>query len=296
MRVLVGNNALANPGGSETYTYSLVEALLRKGHEVECITPRVGIVARQLIQLGVPVHTAPIFGAFDLLLLSHRTSIAMAWHVKGYRVQTCHGVHVPLEQPVNGMNCYVAISEEVQDHLQKKGYTSVLIRNGVDCKRFSPKGKPNPILRRVLSLSHSDEVNRLLQMICPEVGIEIKVLNKMHNPIWKIEDLINEADLVISLGRGCYEAMACGRNVLVYDKRDYTQHPAMGDGLVTIDNITDFLKCNCSGRYSKKQFMRTTFFNEFSKYDAKHGEKLREFALEHLNIDKQVDKYLSLAG
>ena len=35
-------------------------------------------------------------------------------------------------------------------------------------------------------------------------------INKYTNPVWKIEELMRESDLVVSLGRGAYEAMACG--------------------------------------------------------------------------------------
>src|SRR3990167_8067335 len=114
MKILVGNNAFSNPGGSETYSYALIEELIRRGHHVEAIAKiGPGIVSKKINDLGVPVHFKPISGTFDLILASHSTSIAMLGNVKGFKVQTCHGIFPSVEQPVPGMNAYVAISEEV---------------------------------------------------------------------------------------------------------------------------------------------------------------------------------------
>jgi len=232
MRILVGNNAMANPGGSETYSYAIIKELVEQGHKVSCLTKRTGIVSKEVEKLGVPIYTKPI-GKFDLALLSHSTSIALSRNVKAFKVQTCHGIYPALEQPVKGMDNYVGISEEVRFHLLGKGYVSDLIRNGIDCKRFKPTKPINKELKTILSLSHSDEVNRLLEWALALINVELIVHNKYKTPIWNIEDKINEVDLVVSLGRGAYEAMACGRNVLILDNRKYTNKGIIGDGLLT---------------------------------------------------------------
>ena len=292
MKILVGNNALGDPGGSETFTYALVMALIKKGHEVECVARRGGMVSNKLKAKDVPVHFSSVRGKFDLLLLSHYTSIELAQNAKGFKVQTCHGVFVGLEKPVYGMDQYVAVSEEVRKRLSILGYASELIRNGVDCERFTPRKPINGRLDVIASFSHSERVNTFLKdVFCKK---RVIVCNKYKSPVWNVDIIMNEADLVVSLGRGCYEAMACGRNVFIFDERTYSGQGAVGDGLVTKDNVSDFLKNNCSGRFSKKKFSPAEFVEEANKYNKKHGEDLRKYALENLNIDKQADKYLSL--
>jgi hypothetical protein len=294
MRILVGNNAMANPGGSETYSYAIIKELVERGHTVACYTKRRGMVANQVEKLGVPIYFEPIHEKYDLALLSHSTSIALARNISAFKVQTCHGVYPALEQPVGGMDAYVSISEEVAFHLLKKGTASTLIRNGIDCERFKPVNKINKRLKTILSLSHSDTVNSLLKVVCENIGAELIVHNKYKQPIWNVEDKINQADLVVTLGRGAYEAMACARNVMVLDNRGYVKGEAIGEGLITPLTFPNYAKNNCSGRYSKKAFPYQDLVCELSGYSRDKGTKLRRIALKELNIKEQVNQYLNL--
>lgn len=192
------------------------------------------------------------------------------------------------------MNKYVSISEEVEKHLKVNGFESTIIRNGIDCNRFTPKRKLNNNVKRILSLAQSDELNKMIYNVCRKLNIEFMSLNKFINPIFNVEDWINSADLVISLGRGVYESMACGRNVIILDKRPYINRPAIGDGMITNENINDFISFNCSGRYSNKVFTEIDIENEIIKYSPILGEFNREYALNNFNIKHQVDKYLNL--
>ena len=173
MKILVGNNKLQNPGGSETYAYALVTELVKRGHEVECVASGVnGMVSEKIKKMGVPVHFRTIRGrSYDLALLSHTTSIALAQYVKAFKVQTCHGIYPVLEQPVKGMDAYVAITEEVAAHLRLKGYNSTIIYNGVDCARFSPNGE-NEELLTVLSLAHGEAANNIVRDACSGVDVD----------------------------------------------------------------------------------------------------------------------------
>ena len=294
MKILVGNNAMADPGGSETYSYAIIKELIEQGHEVECVTKRRGMVSRKLADLGVPVYTSSITGKYDIALLSHSTSIALSRNVKAFKIQTCHGVYPKLEQPVGGMDAYISISEEVQDYLKVKKINSTLIRNGIDCERFKPIKSIKKKVKTILSLSHSEELNQLLYTVCANAGIKLIIQNKYKKPIWDIESIINEVDLVVSLGRGAYEAMACGRNVLILDNRGYVKGGAIGDGLATHLTLPYFLKNNCSGRFTKKSFVYNDLVVELFNYSKKNGNKLRKFVLQNLNIKKQVNQYLSL--
>ena len=74
-------------------------------------------------------------------------------------------------------------------------------------------------------------------------------INKFENQVWEIEKAINDADLVIGLGRSAYEAMACGRPVVIYDHRPYSK--CYADGYLKKECIEESLKMNCSGRRFK---------------------------------------------
>jgi len=290
MRILLGTHYLAKTGGTESYTFALAMELKRLGHEVEHFAIIRGGVSSMLEEKGVPFMTSD---HYDLILANHTTVVEQLWP-KGFIVQTCHGNIAELEQPSPYADAYVAVSEEVREHLQSKGYrAAAVIANGIDCNRFCQKRPISSTLKTVLSLCQSDVANDFIRRCCQQEGIRFLQSNKFTDNVWAIEDLINESDLVIGLGRSAYDAMACGRCVLVYDFRDYMGE-FLGDGMLTPDSIGRSMLCNCSGRASRRKFDEQTFIAELHKYSPELGAWGRQFALEHLNIEKAVAAYLDI--
>jgi len=290
MKILLGTHYLAKTGGTESYTFALAMELKRLGHEVEHFAIIRGGVSAMLEEQGVPFLTSD---HFDLILANHTTVVEQLWAL-GFTVQTCHGNIAELEQPSPYADAYVAVSEEVREHLQSKGYrAAAVIANGIDCNRFCQKRPISSTLKTVLSLCQSDVANDFIRRCCQQEGIRFLQSNKFTDNVWAIEDLINESDLVIGLGRSAYDAMACGRCVLVYDFRDYMGE-FLGDGMLTPDSIGRSMLCNCSGRASRRKFDEQTFIAELHKYSPELGAWGRQFALEHLNIEKAVAAYLDI--
>ena len=290
MKILLGTHYLAKTGGTESYTFALAMELKRLGHEVEHFAIIRGGVSAMLEEQGVPFLTSD---RFDLILANHTTVVEQLWPL-GFTIQTCHGNIAELEQPSPYADAYVAVSEEVREHLQSKGYkAAAVIANGIDCNRFCQKKPISSTLKTVLSLCQSDVANDFIRRCCQQEGIRFLQSNKFTDNVWAIEDLINESDLVIGLGRSAYDAMACGRCVLVYDFRDYMGE-FLGDGMLTPDSIGRSMLCNCSGRASRRKFDEQTFIAELHKYSPELGAWGRQFALEHLNIEKAVAAYLDI--
>lgn len=290
MRILLGTHYLAKTGGTESYTFALAMELKRLGHEVEHFAIIRGGVSLMLEEKGVPFMTSD---HYDLILANHTTVVEQLWP-KGFIVQTCHGNIAELEQPSPYADAYVAVSEEVREHLQSKGYrAAAVIANGIDCNRFCQKKPVSPTLQTVLSLCQSDVANDFIRRCCQQEGIRFLQSNKFTDNVWSIEELINESDLVVGLGRSAYDAMACGRCVLVYDFRDYMGE-FLGDGMLTPESIQKSMLCNCSGRSNRLKYNEETFIKELQKYSPELGAWGREFALEHLNIEKAVEAYLDI--
>ena len=290
MRILLGTHYLAKTGGTESYTFALAMELKRLGHEVEHFAIIRGGVSSMLEEKGVPFMTSD---HYDLILANHTTVVEQLWP-KGFIVQTCHGNIAELEQPSPYADAYVAVSEEVREHLQSKGYrAAAVIANGIDCNRFCQKKPVSPTLQTVLSLCQSDVANDFIRRCCQQEGIRFLQSNKFTDNVWAIEDLINESDLVVGLGRSAYDAMACGRCVLVYDYREYMGE-FLGDGMLTPESIQKSMLCNCSGRSNRLKYNEETFIKELQKYSPELGAWGREFALEHLNIEKAVEAYLNI--
>lgn len=286
VKILVANHYLKNYGGTESYTYTLIKELVRLKYDVEYFTFEKGIISDQIENdLGVSYMRKD---KYDLILANHYTCVDYLF-TRGFTIQTCHGVYPKLEQPSLYADAYVSISQEVQTHLALLGFNSVVIYNGIDTDRFYPKNKINPDVKVVLSLSHSEEANSLIESVCNELDLKFLKRNKYTNALWNIEDFINEADLVVGLGRSAYEAMSCGRPVVIFDKRKYMD--AFADGYIT--NILGLsLINNCSGRYFKRVLDKQSLANEFLKYNQIDGSILRDFIVSNLEIGLITEKYL----
>lgn len=287
--VLVANNHLDYFGGSESYTYALAQELIVKGFDVEYFTFEKGNFAQKMEDdLGIKFMSKT---QYDLILANHNTCVKHL-REKGFIIQTCHGIYPELEQPSIFADFHVAISQEVANHLAFKGYRSVIIMNGIDMKRFCCKNEINETLTNVLSLCQSEEANDFLKGVCDSLGVKFTYLNKFENGIWNVEDLINENDMVIGLGRSAYEAMACGRPVIVFDKRPYSE--SFADGYV-VDKLANSLVNNCSGRFYKLKMDNKMMEAEFLKYKKEDGFILKQIINDNFNIELIVTRYLEVA-
>ena len=287
MKILLGTHYLDKTGGTESYTYALAMELKRLGHDVEHFAIVRGQVSALLEENGVPFMQSP---HYDLILANHITVIALIRSL-GYTIQTCHGVIPELEQPSPFADAHVAVSEEVKAHLKEFGFASIVIHNGIDCERFCPKNPVSDKLSTVLSLSQSETANDFIRGCCEKMGVKFLKCNKYTDNVWNIEDVICQADLVVGLGRSAYDAMACGRCVLVYDFREY-MNEFLGDGMLTPKNFGKAMSHNCSGRSSRLKYDETSFIAEMQKYSPQLAAWSRKYALENLNIKNAAGKYL----
>lgn len=287
MRILMTNHFLYRPGGSETWTLTVNRELVRRGHEVEVYAVQPGLFAERS---GMAIVDQPR-GEYDLALVNHNSCLAIAAAHSAKTVMTCHGVYPDLEQPTPGASRYVAVSEEVREHLRTLGYRSDLIRNPIDCVRFSPTSQVSDRIRRVLSLCQGIEAKEVVRTACASMGVEFLAIE--GDRVYVPEALINDVDLVAGLGRTAMEAMACGRNVLVLDSRDYA--PPLMDGLIDASNVDQFATTNFSGRCRRLELNTDTVLQAMEDYDPAQASRNRGWALRELGAEQQVDRYLSLA-
>ena len=206
MRILLANNHLAQYGGSERWTETMYRTLSRE-HDVDVFTFTDNVV-----------FEAPRFDPakqYDLGLINHNTCLR---HLAGAKIKarifTSHGVLPPLEHAIPGADEYVGVSEETADAIP---FQATVIRNPIDVAAFSPTRQVNDTLQNILFLSNNQ--GQALDVIRrAATGYNLEVIGRQRQ-VKNVVDWINAADLVIGLGRSAYEAMACNRNVVIYDKR-----------------------------------------------------------------------------
>jgi len=178
------------------------------------------------------------------------------------------------------------VSEEAKNFWNKNG---VVINNPIDTETFCSKKAINKRLKNVLFVSTYASTD-ILKEACTECGLKyLQIKNE-----WKIEDLMNDADMIFAVGRGCYEAMSCGREVVIFDKRKYNGRESLADGF-SREVYYDAIENNCSGRKNRYIYDKEFIKNEiFPKYDSSAGNINREIILKNHNVRDVCNKFLSL--
>jgi glycosyltransferase involved in cell wall biosynthesis len=288
--MLVANGHLANTGGSENFTYAIIEELLRLNYDVEYFTFLKGRnkngVSQRIESLGAPFMRHK---DYDLILAGGNNTVRYLAQF-GFVIDTMHGVLPGVEEPSVLADLYVSVSPYIRDYYLKRGFQSKVIMNGINCRRFKPRKELNRQLTNVLSLCQSDESNKFIARCCKKIGVGFRKLDKQVENKWDVEYDINDADLVVGIGRSLYDGMACGRTVISYDKRSYRDKGHEGDGYLTIDNIHKSMQRNCTGT---RAFTEDEFIAELRKYRPEDGNEMRKIALAELNVEKNVQEYLN---
>jgi glycosyltransferase involved in cell wall biosynthesis len=208
-----------------------------------------------------------------------------------------HGILPLLEQPpIFNLNIskFLVVSEAVRDNLIKKGVAKDKInifRNIVDSKKFFPKNTIKKIPKKALILSARIDIKkeRIIRKACQNLGIKPRFAGGRFGWI-DPDDLpkyINEADIVISLGRGVIETMMCGRIPIVYGFLG-------GDGIIDPDNIYDIMKFNFTGKFFKRNYNTNDLVYEIKKYKKGNGNLLRKISIEHFSAEIGIKKLIDI--
>ncbi len=268
-KVLVGCNHLNDLGGSEIYTYTLIKSLSVLGWDVSFTTFHEGTVSEKCKEFATFIDPTNISEhLFYKAIISHHSIVRLPINAIEV-IQVCHGTLPRLEQPSFLADHHISVSLGVYDHLNKCGVKSSIVNNLIDFSRFYIKREINDKPKRVLSLCQGEEADKNVEDACRILEIEFDSLSKTRVAIWNLEDRIMKADIVVSYGRGIFEAMACGRNAIVYDSRGYI--PNQGDGMVTEANFDSFLSLNCTGQINCIDFTKDLLVEEIKKYDPAQG-------------------------
>jgi len=289
--------------GSSTFTFTLASALRSRDIDVDVFSPFPEILSNRLEQRGVRVSKSLEQVAsekYDCIIAQHNILASLIRSVKPEvpMLFVSHGIlraQAFLEQPPSediNIQKYIAVSEEVKDNLISSHRISAddieVVWNCVDVNRFSPRGEINERPEVVLFISNrfTSKVYRTIRDACEKLQLKLIVIGKTKR-VFNTEYYINKADIVISLGRGIIEAMACGRAAIVYDYQG-------GDGMITKDNIDEIRKYNFSGRRFKEKYVVAALIREISKYDSRMGAVNRDIIIREHNASLATDRIISI--
>lgn len=169
-----------------------------------------------------------------------------------------------------------------------------LVRIPIDFRRFRNTAPPKDSIRRILVVAVKPRMAAVVAF-AKNTGAGVTVVGRdcgevtarcfnIHSP-WRvskkgvirnrrceynIEKLMHASDLVIATGRTAYEAMACGRPVLIHTPG------GVGECLITDEGaFSQLIKNNCSGRTLERKFAADEMAEELEAYDPSSASSLR---------------------
>ena len=200
-----------------------------------------------------------------------------------------------MEIPNNGADLYVGVSNEVVARYAAEGFFLEMIPNGVNLDEFAA----GPPLRvhspRVLSMCKQKTANEIVEAAAMLAGVDLTVLHYTDKPVWDVAQMMRNHDIVIGCGRTVYEALACGRQPLVFDWRNKAKGPT-ADGYVVPDNVGHLRQSNFSGRHHEWSWAIGEVARALSRYEDERAPDgwARQWAEQNANIRDRVDEYEQL--
>ena len=308
LKIILANNTLSLLAGSETWTYTLAVALKNLGHKVYAFSPKLGIISEELAKENIlsfnQISTSGV-RPFTFVLEENQDHdydviIANHNHIVEYLrkqfpktpiISTIHGVihffedqkTIAPEHPAleSGVNQFVAVSEEVQQLLQEKyNIDSVVIRNFIDMARFKTKRKisktPKQILINTNYQSNHDPEVEMIRTVAKHYGARLTAIGEGFSQTFDTLKAIEDADVVVGMGRSVLEGVAGGRLGIV--------HGRWGTGgIINEKNIDELRKFNFSGRNSDGKLM--TAEELIAEIDANYNKETIEWGVNYMKRD-----------
>ncbi|HEU4739148.1 MAG TPA: hypothetical protein VFS54_08725 [Solirubrobacterales bacterium] len=295
MKVLLALNALGI-GGTETYVFTVAEQLDRLGHEPVIYSPEPGRGVEVARERGLTVIGAEELGEeFDVALVQ---DAAVAYEV----AELCPGVRSvfvahsesfdPQSPPqlTGTVDVQVAMNDRVEQRLRAydAGGEIVRLRQPIDTERFKAPWPLPERPERALLLSNNPISDRLemLEEACREAGLELVRAGGAGRQTTDPREALAAADVVIGLGRGILEAMACGRAAFVYDWSG-------GEGWVTPDSYPAIEADGFAGR-GETVFDAPTLASALKEYDSSMGPVNRDLVVAHHRANDHVQQLVEI--
>lgn len=305
MKILITNHHLIDYGGSEVVTYELAKFLGDAGHRIVVYSPFTGKAARRIEELGVAVYDnlktlrarepQPdiIHAHHNITAIQARSAYPMT-----PMIFLCHG-RVPIqEHPPSvdlGISRFLAVSERVRDKLVERGVAVgniAIFRNSTDPAKFAPAAPIRKSPKGILVLDNyiHGGAREIVEEACGRKGLRLSWLGAGGKSTWNVEQEINKADLVITLGKGVLEAMSCGRAVIVYGM---SLNRAYFGGMIEEAGIGKLAERNFAGKRANK-FTADKLVAEIEKYDAGMGEVNRSIIVRDFNVNDRMKDLVAI--
>ena len=291
MRILMSSTSL-DRSGVPTYTLTLYREFEKRGHKISvyCPSPDLGHLAPLV---DVHTHFENLVTPDVILGQGAKCTTRMRGRYPDVpMIFINHGVLPVEEQPPRiPIDRYIAVNEQSVD-LLKRQYVDpdkiAIVRDFVDTEEFK-SFEPLQAKPRVLFISNYKKWKTYdtIETACKNLQLEFKAVGSPYGRSRNVAHDINQADIVISWGRGIIEAMSCGRAAVSFNQ-------LLGDGYLTPDVYMESRTRNFGGYECRHAFDVEGLMGEINKYNKNSGKINRDLALQYHDSAKGADEILEV--
>ncbi len=294
---MAATDSLAVPGGSETYLVTVVEHLIRLGHEVTVLAVHVGPISELVVAAGARVVLEDELPEWaDALLVQDvgmAYTLAERWSYQP-QVVVVHSplfdIQLPPLVPVSGSVAVVLNDRVGQRVAAMAGDIDIVrLRQPIDNVRLFPRSAPRPRPERALLLGNylGGEARNAITHAWEGMGVEVVQVGLLARESLDPASEIAEADIVVGKGRALLDGMACGRPAFLYD--------AFGsDGWVTGETYPRMEADGFAGQSDPTVMDAAALRRALDDYDPDMGRVNRELVLKHHQDRKHAEALVGL--
>lgn len=226
MRILITNEKLAGPGGTQFYVRDLAGELLRRGHQPIVYSPQPGPLAQDMARTGVEVTDD--LGKADLrpnIIHGHGwlpALTAVAYFPELPAIFVGHNSDVRQIPRHPSFRRYLAVDLPCRDRLLMEGVDERLVQvvlNSVDLLRFKPRPPLPPRPAKALLFSNYTRWSKHFTPIseaCRQAGIALDIVGSgVTQTTSTPEAILGQYDIVFGKARCALESMAVGAAVIM---------------------------------------------------------------------------------
>jgi Sulfotransferase family len=299
MRIVIGAQWLAQPGGTETYVATVATELERLGHEVTVLGGELGPMADWMEAEGARLarRREELPPSCDAALAQDSTMAAvLAERYPDARlVYVSHSDRFDPQTPIlvpDVVDAVVALSDRVAARMRALALDVPIIRmrHPIDTYRFARTRSLPPKPRRALILSNyldGAQYHAVAEALA-RMGVVVDRLGVPGRPELDPRPAMEDADIVVAKARAALEAMCVGRAVYVHDQFG-------GDGWVTRDNyraleVDGFAGQALPGRPATSEELAA----ELARYDPDMGRVNNEIVRRHHSAHHHATELVSV--
>lgn len=302
-KVLLTNFNMLNYSGSEIDTLTIANYFLKKGYLVHIFTLQKGNPLIKMVNNNIKVITLNeidnLYNSYEIIWSHHfplLDYLLFSLKIKGkyifYISLSPFNPYEAIPSYHNKLSLIGAITKEVYDKLILEGVNLeklVLFPNYVIDDFFNYKIKKIQEIKKICIVSNHVPLELIkLKELCQKRNILVDIYGKDYEISYVDDKLLNKYDLVISIGKTIYYALAIGKLSYCYDYFG-------GYGFITKNNLEQAYSYNFSGReFGVKLTEQEILYDILNNYQLAQEDLsfLKEFAFNNFSLTKNMENLL----